>query len=54
MLVVCCCWPIGVLSIVVELLRFPVLLVGFDGTALDGEYDCCAYREIVIIPNSKN
>jgi hypothetical protein len=38
-----------VLYVVVELLRFPVLLVGFDGTALDGEYDCCAYTEKLLL-----
>jgi hypothetical protein len=43
MLVVWCCLPIGVLAVVVALLRFPVLLVSFDGAAIDGEYDCCAY-----------
>jgi hypothetical protein len=40
-LLVCCCWPIGVLAVVVvALLRFSVLLVSFDGAAIDGEYDC--------------
>ncbi len=44
MFLVCCCCLIDVLDVIIVLPGFPALLVSFDGAAIDGEYNCCAYK----------